>query len=177
MTTLATLFQFKQHLGIDPTDTTEDGRLLDALRAATAHLHRETRRQFIPRWAAMHHIPLTAYPDEVALRDDLLELRTVTDAAGTVPLDSISAHPTVGVIALLRRTDGPFAWGDDGVFVTGVWGWHDQPSEMWQQTGDTVADNPLTESAGIVTVTDADATMSDGLTPRFSVGAHATCRR
>jgi len=169
--TLATLYQFKRHLGIPPDDSTQDDRLLSALRAATAHLERETHRQFTPHVATVRHVPLTAYADEIALRGDLLSLATVTDADGAVPTNEITIEPGTGVGTLLRRTTGGFAWGADGIHVSGVWGWHDDPAAMWLPSGDTVTDSDLLAADTTLSVADADALMSDNQTPRFAVGA------
>jgi hypothetical protein len=168
--TLATLYQFKRHLGIPPDDTTQDDRLLAALRAAAAHLEREAHRQFTPQVAAIRHVPLTAHADEIALRGDLLTLTGVTDANGPVPLDEITVEPASGVGTLLRRTTGAFAWGPDGVRVTGVWGWHDNPDKMWVLANDGLV-GTMFETDPNVLVGDADALMSDNQTPRFAVGA------
>jgi len=169
--TIATLTAFKRHLNIPAATTAEDDRLLTALRAAAAYLEREAARALTPRVAARPHEQLSNNPAEVLLTDDLLELTAVTDADGAVPPGEIKTHPAHGVISRLRRTGGAFAWGQAGVTVTGVWGWHDDPSTMWAATGDSVQNAPLSAAATTVTVTDADATMSDGETPRFAVGA------
>lgn len=168
--TIATLFQFKRHLGIPPDDATQDDRLLAALRAAAAHLERETHRQFTPHVATVRHVPLTAHADEIALRGDLLALTGVTDADGPVPLDEIQVEPGTGVGALLRRTTGAFAWGRDGVQVSGVWGWHDHPAHMWVLAQDGLTAT-LFDADPTLSVGDADAVMSDNQTPRFTVGA------
>jgi hypothetical protein len=168
--TIATLFQLKRHLGIPPDDATHDDRLLTALRAAASHLERETHRGLSPRLATVRHVPLTAYADEIALRGDLLSLTGVTDADGPVPLDEITVEPGTGVGTLLRRTTGGFAWGTDGIQVTGVWGWHDHPSRMWLPSGDVVTGADLLAADTTLSVGDADALMSDNHPPRFTVG-------
>jgi hypothetical protein len=169
--TIATLYQFKRHLGVPPADTTQDDRLLAALRAAASHLERETHRGLSPRLATVRHVPLTAYADEIALRGDLLSLAGVTDADGPVPTHEITVEPGTGVGTLLRRTTGSFAWGTDGVRVTGVWGWHADPAAMWTPSGDTVTAADLLAADTTLSVSDADALMSDDQTPRFAVGA------
>ena len=169
--TIATLHQFKRHLGVPTDDSTQDDRLLAALRAAANHLERETHRNFTPQVATIRHVPLTAYADEIALRGDLLALTAVTDANGSVSLEEIEIEPGDGVGTLLRRTTGAFAWGTNGVNVTGVWGWHDAPENMWVMTDDTVTTSTLFTGVNTVTVGDADALMSDNQTPRFSAGA------
>ena len=69
---------------------------------------------------------------------------------------------------LLRLVDGLALEGE--VTVTGVWGWHDDWSNAWIDSGDTVQDAPLTVSATTLTVTNADGLDTDGRSPRFQVG-------
>jgi hypothetical protein len=169
--TIATLSALRRYLNIPLTNTADDDRLLAALQAATAYLERETARSLSPQITAHNHEPLSSNPAEVYLCDDLLELQGIADADGAIPLNDVESYPATGVITRLRRINGTFNWGGGGVTITGVWGWHDDPTTLWALTGDSVEDAPLSASATTMTVTDADAPMSDGLTPRFSVGA------
>lgn len=40
----------------------------------------------------------------------------------------------------------------EGITLTGIWGYHENPSAMWQDSGDTVQDNPLSSSATTLNV-------------------------
>ncbi|MFN8372565.1 MAG: hypothetical protein U0694_06775 [Anaerolineae bacterium] len=58
----------------------------------------------------------------------------------------------------------------NSVVVTGVWGWHDRPAEMWRNSSDTVQNNPLTNSGTSLNVTSVTGTDSAGQSPRLQVG-------
>jgi hypothetical protein len=171
MYTIATLYQFKRHLGVD--NTADDDRLLTTLEAALRHVERETGRRFVPYVASIAHDLDSLFNAELLLTADLLQLTSVTDADGAINLDDVTMLPP-GRPASLLRVEGVFAWEgtpQDAVTVTGVWGWHDDPLAMWQETGDAVANALFDEDDTALSVSDADATYADGLTPRFSVGA------
>ncbi|MEL6271938.1 MAG: phage head-tail connector protein, partial [Chloroflexota bacterium] len=172
MYTIATLFQFRRHLGIPDSNTAEDDRLLAALEAASRHIERYTGRHFLPYHATLTHDLLPVCPNDLLLTEDLLQLISVADADGTIDPDDITMLPPDGPASLLR-INGLFAWDspERTADVTGVWGWNDTPLEMWQDSGDAVNDLSLSSTATTITVGDADATYADGVTPRFSVGA------
>lgn len=172
MRTIATLYQFKRHLVIPPDVTTDDDRLLTALQAATRHIERESGRRHLPYYASYTQDADPRHPSELLLTRDLLELESVTDAGGPVNLDDITIIPPGGPGALLQL-NGYFLWDGsphNAVTVTGVWGWHSAPLTMWQNTGDTVNQSTFADDDTQLSVSDADATYADGLTPRFSVG-------
>ncbi|MEO0561878.1 MAG: hypothetical protein AAF125_07185, partial [Chloroflexota bacterium] len=166
---IANVHQLKRHIGIPPDTTIDDDRLFAVLQAATTALEGETRRALTPQMRAIVHVPLPGQPREIVLRDDLLTLTGMTDAVGDVPFVELSTHPEVGPASLVRRADLPFIYGADGVTVTGIWGYHNNPNAMWATTGDSLT-AAVTATSTTFTVTDADAPMSDGQTPRFAVG-------
>ncbi len=176
MYTLTTLYRLRQHLGFAAGDTDDDPRLLDALRAASQQIERLTGRHFLPRVATIRHTVNMMDTTELLLDDDLLELTTLTNGDGSViPTESVLMLPGDGrAVGVLRLTDGlSFLWDAtpmQAVQVTGIWGWHDDPATMWRDSGDSVQDDPLTDSATTLTVTDADGADGDQVTPRFQVG-------
>jgi hypothetical protein len=166
MYSLASLEMLREQLGLAAADSSEDTRLLRALEAASLDIERKTNRRFIPRLASILH-SIAHSPVELALRDDLLELQSVTNGDGS----SISLNDIVllsnGVLRLINGA--AFVYEDspeDAIEVRGIWGYHPNWSKAWANSGDTVQDNPLSSSATSLTVLDADA----GNPPRFQVG-------
>jgi hypothetical protein len=170
MYTIATLHHLRRHLGLASSDTAEDVRLMDALRAATAQIERAVGRRFLPHHEAHVHTA-SVFTNELLLDDDLLELTSVEDAVGVIPLQDVEPLPARGPGSVLRLKNGRyFTPGETGVIVTGVWGWHDEWTRAWRSSFDGVEDNPLSPTTNVVTVQDADG--EDGLleAPRFQVG-------
>ena len=63
-----------------------------------------------------------------------------------------------------------FPEGVQQIQLDGVWCFHSSRADAWENSQDTVEDNPLTSDATSVMVNDADGTDQWGLTPRFQVG-------
>ena len=176
MYTLATLYQLRQRLGLSDSETSEDGRLLSALQPASAQIEQAAGRRFTPRLATIEHD--ITHSDELLLRDDLLELDTLTNgddsSMDTSDVLTLPESTMDGPISVLRLIDGQaFTWDESplrAVRVTGLWGWHDRWSRAWRSSSDTVQDNPLSSSATTLTVSDADGTDSYNQAPRFQVG-------
>ena len=54
--------------------------------------------------------------------------------------------------------------------LTGIWGYHDEWADAWEDSGDTVQDSPsINSTVTTVTVTDADGDDINGLTRRFKI--------
>lgn len=164
---LSSLYALRQHIGLDAADTSEDGRLLDALSAASAAIERRTRRSFQPRVESITHNVDLWNVVELSLKDDLLEIQSIINGDGSsIALSDVMLIDN----SLLRLTNGEvFTFeetADDAITVTGIWGYHPYWSQAWSDSGDTVQDAPISASANSVTVTDADA----GTVPRFQVG-------
>jgi len=176
MYTLATLYQLRQRLGLGDSDTSEDARLLVALQAAAAQIEQAAGRRFTPRQATIEHD--ITHVDELLLRDDLLQLDSLTNGDGssidTLDVITLPESTLDGPISVLRLTGAQaFIWDDSplrAVSVTGIWGWHDRWSRAWRGSSDTVQNNPLSSSATTLTVSDADGEDSHQQSPRFQVG-------
>jgi len=167
MYTLATLYALRQHIGLDASDTTEDERLLDALQAASAAIERRTRRTFQPRVASIAHDVNLRDVSELLLKEDLLELQSISNGDDS----SIDTSDVIQVAdAVLRLTNGAVFTYDEtpvsAITITGIWGYHPDWQNAWEDSGDSVQDASLSASATSITVTDADA----GNSPRFQVG-------
>jgi hypothetical protein len=167
MVSLASLEMLRAQLGLAASDSSEDTRLLRALEAASLGIERKTNRRFIPRLASILHSIDPRKPTELSLREDLLELQSVTNGDGSSI--SLSDIETLSNGALRLLNGAAFVYEDspqDAVQVTGIWGYHPHWLKAWLSSGDTVQDNPLSSSATSLTVVDTDA----GNPPRFQVG-------
>lgn len=170
MYTIATLHHLRSHLGLAAADTSEDVRLMDALRAAAAQIERAAGRHFLPRRTTIVHRE-GVHSTELLLGDDLLELIAVEDANGTIPLEDVVTLPANGPASVLTLKNGRFFTpGENGVSVTGIWGWHDEWARAWHSSADTVADDPLSSTSVVVSVEDADGLDGTFQAPRFQVG-------
>src|SRR5690606_3735210 len=107
MYTIATLHHLRSHLGLAAADTSEDVRLMDALRAAAAQIERAAGRHFLPRRTTIVHRE-GIRSTELLLGDDLLELIAVEDANGTIPLEDVVTLPANGPASVLTLKNGRF---------------------------------------------------------------------
>lgn len=164
MTYLTTLARVRARLGLRPTDAADDSRILFSIRAASRALERFTGRQFTPTLATRPALP--TQPAEIILPGDLLTLTALTDAAGLVPLDTLRLLPVHPPHSVIRRSGGRTFILDPLepiVTLSGVWGWHDAPAEMWRSTGLLLetpmigATLPLLTISGALTHPDAEA--------------------
>ena len=174
MYTVVTLYQLRAHLGLRPEETADDHRLLWALGAATRHCERYTGRKLLPHHATHYHDFDRRHPKELLLEDDLLELSGVTNGDGrSIPLAQLRRIPNARQPAsALRLNNGTqFVYRDTplaAVAVAGIWGWHDDWSRAWRDTGATVQEDPLT-AAAVTLGAPAEEEVAGG-TPRFQVG-------
>lgn len=175
MVVYATLAELRRYLALADDQTTDDDVLLVALETASRLIEGYTGRHFAPLHAARAY----SVPDgrELLLGADLLELSSVTNGDGSaIPLDAVHAQPggvAVAASLVLDRTRAVFTHdGDpvDAVQVAGVWGYHPDWTRAWTDSGDAVADNPLSADAVTLTVSDADAPLATGYGVRFAVG-------
>lgn len=172
MYTISTLYQLRARLGLAVTETADDTRLLNALQAAATQIERAAGRRFCPRSAALQHNFISSL--ELLLDDDLLTLTSLTNADGSaISLTDVIPVPDEAPYGVLRLSgSSAFIWTlspIQTITVTGIWGWHDRPAEMWRGA-DVVQNNPLTSAATTMTVTDADGADAENEIPRFQVG-------
>jgi hypothetical protein len=171
----ATLTDLRRYLSLTSAQTDDDGLLLTLLGAAARLIDAYTGRRFYPVRQAH---PFT-YDDPalLLLHDDLLTLHSLTNGDGSALSSAVyHLHPSAVSVKssiVLDRTQAVFTHdGDpvDAISVDGTWGYHPDWSNAWASSGDSVQDNPLTSSATLITVTDADAPESTGYGQRFAVG-------
>ena len=174
MYTIATLQQLRQRLGLSPTDTADDPRLLAALQAATAQMEAAAVRRFIPRRVSIGHTLNPRYPTELVLVDDLLELDTLVNGDGrTIAPEHIVTVPDSGhdgPVALIELIEGEsFVWAESpvqAITVSGIWGWHDRWSQAWRGSSDTLQNAALDSATTTLTVANADGLDAHGTMPR-----------
>lgn len=122
----------------------------------------------------------TGDPRELRLRDDLLELTALTTDNGftavtsgynlytwpgryrPTPYDTIGFDGTGPLSSFSYRTAPQRANA-----VSGWWGYHEDWESAWEDSGDSVVDDPLSDSATIVTVNDAEGQDAYGIDNRF----------
>ncbi len=114
------------------------------------------------------------------LDKDLLEATTITNGDDTsVSLDDVvfkppNSYPKISV-EIKPGSGERWEYEDDGnrlqvIQIAGYWGYHTRYGDAWSDSLDSVQDNPLTDSATSLTVSDVGGTDSDALSPRFQVG-------
>lgn len=177
MYTIATLNDLRRHLNLADDDTSADDELVKSLQQASHILESYTNRQYNPTIESRTASIDTDNPTELILPDDLLSLTSLTNgddssiSLNDVRLTPDDADTPASVMKLIKGAS--FVYSDspiNAVSITGIWGWHDSWTRAWQDSLDTVQDNPLSSGATTLTVSDADASNSEGLSPRFQVG-------
>src|SRR3990172_410093 len=121
--------------------------------------------------------------DELWLDDDLLSATTLTTNNGSVtitssdylllngdryaptPYNRVRLQPN-GVTTHFQNTNTPYKANA----LTGTWGFHTDYANAWEDSQDTVENNPLAIGDTSITVNDADGADKYALTPRFRIG-------
>lgn len=177
MYTIATLNDIRGHLQLADDDTASDADLLKALQQASHLIESLTNRRYCPHVESRIASIDKDHPTELILPDDLLSLTSLTNGDGTaISTDDIELVPQsddMPASALVLINGESFTYSESAVnaiTINGTWGWHDRWSQAWRDSKDTVQDDPLSDSATSITVTDADGSDGDGFSPRFEVG-------
>ena len=164
-TRLLALLHLKRRLSVDAAtlSASDDARMESALRAAQAEIEAATGRRYVPIQSTVSH---WALPGQrvLPLRDDLLELVSVTDADGTVYLPE-----DVTCDAANLALNEPARFDGGAVRVSGLWAYHPAPSLAFRPSGDSLA-APATSSALTLTVLNAAGADTWGDMPRFTTG-------
>lgn len=156
--------EVKVFVDADPDGTTDDALLLRLCEAASRFVESEriTGRQFYETSETRYYDWMDYY--RVNLDRALISCTTLTNNSSAVSSDDYRLMP---------RNDDPKLWiemliGSGTVFtyqtrkadatnVVGLWGYHDDPDNRWEDSGDDVADDPsISATATSLTVTDAD---------------------
>ena len=153
---------------------------------ASRAIDRYTRRRFYPRWETRFYDHPKRDSRSLRVDDDLLELKTfkTMNGACTVassvmwlatgeqwnipPYDKIVLRHSSG--SVLNFSGTPQRSNE----VTGVWGYHENYSEAWVDTGTSLAAS-YAASAGSISLAGAgsygtQASDINGVAPRFAVG-------
>ncbi len=170
----ATLDEVRRYLGLDGGQTDDDDLLLMMLGAASRLIEGRAGRRFYPQRAVRRYA--VGDPWRLLLDDDLLALHGLINGDGQpVSLDAVHLYPagSVACSLTLDRTRAIFVHsGDplDAIAVEGTWGFHPAWANAWQDSGDSVQDDPLSADATTLTVSDVSAPPPDGYGRRFAVG-------
>ena len=158
-------------MGID-----DDGILLQSLTRASRRIDKHcNQRRFYP-WLSTRNYN---YQDSrnLILDEDLLAVTTLTAGGTTISASDYYLYPLNDTPKWKIEIDSSKSTIFDytstpqsAVSVNGTWGYHDDWSNAWLDSGDTVEDDPLTAAATTITVNDADGVDVNGVTPRFSIG-------
>lgn len=187
MNVYATVDEVKLYIGKDPLQESSDDDLL-------LHFTIKASRMF-DKFATNGVLPTRRFypsidtrdfdhPEDATvlkLRDDLLEVTTLTTKNGATsitPSDYKLQTATnrynqtpynqirltgAGTVTEFEIDDTEFAANQ----IVGIWGYHDDWANAWEDSGDTVEDDPLSDSATTITVNDADGDDINGFSYRF----------
>jgi len=156
--------------------TTDDPMLRRFIRQASRIWDLWTTRSFVPY---IHTKKFgTSHVSDVSLklREDLLELTTLTNADGSTITGSLynlrpdNVYPKRTIeLTTVSGTYWRFVYPEDRVQVAGIWGFHENYAQAWGNSLDTVQDSPLSSSATTLTVADVNGLDDRGYT-RFEIG-------
>jgi hypothetical protein len=161
---------------IGASKTSDNPMLRRFIRQASRLWDLWTTRTFVPYMATKKYGMTHVSDVSLKLRDDLLEVTTLTNADGSVVTGSLynlrpdNVYPKRTIeLTTVSGTYWRFVYPEDRVQVAGVWGYHENYTQAWGNSLDTVQDNPLSSSATTLTVADVSGTDDRGYT-RFEVG-------
>ena len=188
MNVYTTIDELKQFLsgGLDMDTDEEDDPLLKSFCIEASRMFDTwvtngvpPKRRFYPQLAVKNY----DFEDATRLRlfDDLLEATTLTTENGAVSItasDYVLAAakgdydrtPYKYVILVENAAVSQFSYSGTirkATALTGIWGYHDEWSDAWEDSGDSVQDDPLSDSATTITVNDVDGDDINGLPLRF----------
>jgi hypothetical protein len=178
MNEYCTLAQLRDHLASSDIDQDrgDDARLRGYIRRASRRIERHCNdRLFYPRLDTQYFNYQSAY--ELILNDDLLEVSSLTAGGTSISASNYYLYPLNKYpkwkIEMDLSGSTIFDYSSTlqkAVTVVGTWGWHDDWDNAWQDTSDTVEDNPLTAGASTITVNNIAGDDAYGFTPRFAPG-------
>lgn len=170
MYSIASLHEFRRHMGLADTDADTDADLRQALEKASHLIESLTQRRYCPARETRRLAIAPANPRELILPDDLLDLISIETDHDIVSAENVRLLPTRADLpaSVLILKEGEAYSGE--ARVTGIWGWHDRWTQAWRMSGDRVHGSSLDPGAAWITVGDVDGEDQDGISPRFQVG-------
>jgi len=151
----------KTYLGITGTG---DDALLKRICTGASHIWDTlARRRFYEEQATKYFNFQTAYELFVA-PEDLLSVTTLTNGDGNAISSSdfylypLNRYPKLW-IEIARSSGTYFTYSTTrqrAISVAGLWGWHNDYDHAWEDSGDTVQDDPLGAAATSLNVSDGD---------------------
>ena len=140
------------------------------------------KRHFYPTSATKEFDHPTDSPTVLRLQNDLLEITTLTTENGSVtilpadyvPVTSKGDHNRTPYAVIKLPEDssvGTFSYNGTKLkanAIDGIWGYHDEWADAWEDSGDVVKDDPqITAVATTLTVDDSDGDDINGFPHRF----------
>lgn len=172
--------------GTEPARTTQDdydGALAGVIDRVSRWIDSECKRVFYPTLATKYFsgrnscelwVPDLVSITSVEISDDdgqTYTALTTNDYYATVAGDDNSPKSYSLLVVNVNSTALSY-WprGQRAIRIIGVWGYTDDRDKVWQDTGDTVENSPLTSGGTSLTVNDVDGLDIYGLLPRFQAG-------
>lgn len=184
----STVRDVRDEVGVQSAaNTTDDAKMYEAIQQASARLDAETGHvgfwpQIATRYmdATGNHVNDNGRVLHLPHGWALLSITSLSDGGGTARVEGTdyNADPRgrTPVLKLRTLSTSALLWNyyssdaQDAISITGNWGWHSDYTNAWVSTGDTVRNDPLSDSATSLTVSDASAADAYGRRPRFSPG-------
>jgi hypothetical protein len=167
----------------DFTATGDDDVVRLICEAASRYLDAKTHRYFYPLIETRYY-DHPADASQLRVDKDLLEISEFTTQNTEVEVTSgqyylmlANSYNHTPYDRIVLKTDGSrtrllyTGTLQKANAVTGTWGYHEDWSNAWQSSGDSIQDaTGISATVTTVTVTDADGADIYGVTPRFKVG-------
>jgi len=177
-----TLPMFRVRQGWGTTDTGDDARAFQKIRAATAEIERHCARFFQPR-IETHAFDYTSAQRLFFRGQEALAITSITDGQGfNVPTANVimlggedaSVGPWYGFECDQSKQFLTYlATKVRAITIAGTWGWHDDWANAFYDSGVTVQDNPLSAGATSITTSTNDSTIVDAWGQQWPAAANA----
>lgn len=167
---LVTLNDVRAHRTLQSAEVASDALMMEFIAEASAQLQAACMRTFMPYLASKKFGPALAWSSrEIKLRDDLLEVTTITNASGTAiasdyALAPDNVYPKTAIV-LDTGVAWQFPYPESRAEVAGIWGCVPHWGHCWRDSGVNVPGAGLTSSATSVT-------LGTGEGARFEVGQY-----